>query len=166
MSAGISNPGVIDRDEMIDVNLTPVFLVRQAVLPKKREKRGTHHPMQRLTLIYLATYLVIGGCGFLVAPALALRLLLSNGAYGDIMPRVVGLFMFVLGGVIVEFVRARDYRYYLYTIVARSFIVAVMTALYFKASDPLFLVLDAIVLIGLLPSIYVAEQSTRASKRG
>jgi uncharacterized protein YjeT (DUF2065 family) len=122
--------------------------------------------MQRLTLIYLATYLVIGGCGFLVAPALALRLLLSNGAYGDIMPRVVGLFMFVLGGVIVEFVRARDYRYYLYTIVARSFIVAVMTALYFKASDPLFLVLDAIVLIGLLPSIYVAAQSTRASKRG
>jgi hypothetical protein len=166
MSAGISNPGVIDRDEMIDVNLTPVFLVRQAVLPKKREKRGTHHPMQRLTLIYLAAYLLIGGCGFLVAPALALRLLLSNGAYGDIMPRVVGLFMFVLGGVIVEFVRARDYRYYLYTIVARSFIVAVMTALYFKASDPLFLVLDAIVLIGLLPSIYVAAQSTRASKRG
>ena len=49
---------------------------------------------------------------------------------------------------------------------ARSFIVAVMTALYFKASDPLFLVLDAIVLIGLLPSIYVAAQSTRASKRG
>jgi len=122
--------------------------------------------MQRLTLIYLATYLIIGGCGFLVAPALALRLLLSNGAYGDIMPRVVGLFMFVLGGVIVEFVRARDYRYYLYTIVARSFIVAVMTALYFKASDPLFLVLDAIVLIGLLPSIYVAAQSAHAAKGG
>jgi bacteriorhodopsin len=122
--------------------------------------------MQSLTLIYLAAYLLIGGCGFLVAPALALRLLLSNGAYGDIMPRVVGLFMFVLGGVIVQFVRARDYRYYLYTIGARSFIVVVMTALYFKARDPLFLVLDAIVLIGLLPSIYVAAQSARSSKGG
>jgi hypothetical protein len=110
--------------------------------------------MQRLTLIYLAASLLIGGCGLLVAPVLALRLLLSNGAYGDIMPRVVGLFMFVLGGVIVQFVRARDYRYYLYSIVARSFIVVVMTALYFKARDPLSLVLDAIVLIGLLPSIY------------
>jgi hypothetical protein len=66
-------------------------------------------------------------------PALSLRLLFSNGAYGDIMPRVVGLFMFVLGGVIVQFVRARDYRYYLYIIVARCFIVLVMTALYFKA---------------------------------
>jgi hypothetical protein len=122
--------------------------------------------MQRLTLIYLAAYLVIGGCGFLVAPTLALRLLLSKGAYGDIMPRVVGLFMFVLGGVIVQFVRARDYRYYLYTIMARSFIVVVMTALYFKARDPLFLVLDAIVLIGLLPSLYVAAQLARASKEG
>jgi uncharacterized protein YjeT (DUF2065 family) len=120
--------------------------------------------MQRLTLIYLATYLLMGGLGFLIAPALSLRLLFSNGAYDDIMPRVVGLFMFVLGGVIVQFVRARDYRYYLYIIVARCFIVLVMTALYFKARDPLFLVLDAIVLLGLLPSIYVAAQSPRASK--
>jgi len=120
--------------------------------------------MQRLTLIYLAAYLLVGGCAFLVAPALSLRLLLSSGDYGDIMPRVVGLFMSVLGGVIVQFALARDYRYYLYTIVARSFIVLVMTALYFKARDPLFLVLDAIVLIGLLPSIYVAAQSAPASK--
>jgi hypothetical protein len=122
--------------------------------------------MQRLTLIYLAAYLLIGGCAFLVAPAFSLRILLSNGEYGDIMPRVVGLFMFVLGGVIVQFVNARDYRYYLYTIVARSFIVVVMTSFYFKARDPLFLVLDAIVLIGLLPSIYVTAQSACSSKGG
>jgi hypothetical protein len=77
------------------------------------------------------------------------------------MPRAFGLFMLVLGGVIVQFVRARDYRYYLYTIVARSFIVVVMTALYFKSRDPLFLVLDAIVLIGLLPSIHVAAHTAR-----
>jgi uncharacterized protein YjeT (DUF2065 family) len=114
--------------------------------------------MQRLTLSYLAGYLLVGGLGFLVAPSFALRLLLSSGAYGDVMPRMLGLFMFVLGGVILQFVRAQDYRYYLYTIVARSFIVLAMTALYFKARDPLFLVLDAIVLIGLLPSIYVAAR--------
>jgi hypothetical protein len=40
--------------------------------------------------------------------------------------------------------------------------VLVLTALYVKARDPLFLVLDVIVLIGLLPSIYVAAQSPRA----
>jgi hypothetical protein len=106
--------------------------------------------MRRLTLIYLASYLLIGGCSLLVAPDLTLGLLLSNGAYGDIMPRMVGLFMSVLGGVIVQFVRAQDYRYYFYPIVARSFIVLVMTFLYFKARNPLFLVLDAIVPFGLL----------------
>ncbi len=120
--------------------------------------------MQRLTLSYLAGYLLVGGLGFLVAPDVALRLLLSNGAYGDIMPRVVGMFMLALGGFILLFVRARDYRYYLYAVVARSFIILVLTALYFRARDPLFLVLDAIVLIGLLPSIYVVVQSARASR--
>ena len=34
------------------------------------------------------------------------------------MPRVVGMFMVALGGVIFQFVRAQDYRYYLYTISA------------------------------------------------
>ena len=120
--------------------------------------------MQRLTLSYLAGYLLVGGLGFLLAPDVALRLLLSNGAYGDIMPRVVGMFMLALGGLILQFVRARDYRYYLYAVVARSFIVLVLTALYFRARDPLFLVLDAIVLIGLLPSTYVVVQSARANR--
>src|SRR5437867_12533306 len=120
--------------------------------------------MQRLTLSYLAGYLLVGGLGFLVAPDVALRLLLSNGAYGDIMPRVVGMFMLALGGFILQFVRARDYRYYLYAVVARSFIVLVLTALYFRARDPLFLVLDAIVLIGLLPSIYVRSEERRVGK--
>jgi uncharacterized protein YjeT (DUF2065 family) len=121
--------------------------------------------MQHLTLGYLAGYLLLGGLGLLAAPAVALRLLLSNGSYGDIMPRLVGMFMVVLGGLIFQFVRARDYRYYLYTVVARSFIVVVLTVLYFATRDPLFLVLDAIVLIGLLPSIYVATRSAAADRQ-
>jgi len=111
--------------------------------------------MQRVTLIYLTTYLFLGGLGLLVFPDLALRLLLSNGSYGDVMPRVVGMFMLVLSGFIFQFVYRGDYRYYAYAVFARSFIVLVLTALYFTTSDPLFLVLDAIVLVGLLPSIYV-----------
>jgi len=118
--------------------------------------------VQRLTFVYLASYLIGGGLGLLLAPALTLRLLLSNGDYGDIMPRLVGVFMVALGGAVLEFVRAGDYRYYRYTIVARTFIVVALTALYFKARDPLFLVLDAIVLVGLLPSIYVAVRARPA----
>jgi uncharacterized protein YjeT (DUF2065 family) len=119
--------------------------------------------MQRLTLIYLSTYLLVGGSGLLLFPDLTLRMMQSNGTYGDVMPRVVGIFMVALGGVIFQFVRAQDYRYYLYTIFARAFIVLALTTLYFRSDDPLFLVLDAIVLIGLLPSIYVAATRTTVS---
>jgi hypothetical protein len=121
--------------------------------------------LQRLTFIYLASYLLVGGLGLLIMPELTLWLLLSNGSYGDVMPRLVGVFMVALGGVILQFVRARDYRYYGYTIIARILIVVALTVLYFKARDPLFLVLDAIVLVGLLPSIYVAALMTRAATR-
>jgi hypothetical protein len=105
----------------------------------------------------------VGGLGLLIMPELTLWLLLSNGSYGDVMPRLVGVFMVALGGVVLQFVRARDYRYYGYAIIARIFIVVALTVLYFKARDPLFLVLDAIVLVGLLPSIYVAALMTRAA---
>ena len=94
-------------------------------------------------------------------PELTLRLLLSSGWYGDVMPRLVGVFMIALGGAVLESVWARDYSYYRYAITARIFIVVALTALYFKARDPLFLVFDAIVLVGLLPSIYVAVQLAR-----
>src|SRR5262245_32517712 len=112
--------------------------------------------MKRLTFIYLASYLLVGGLGLLITPELTLHLLLSNGSYGDIMPRLVGIFMIAIGGLIFQFVGHRDYRYYRYSIVARIFILIAMSALYFKSRDPLFLVFNAIVLVGLLPSIYIA----------
>ena len=92
--------------------------------------------MQRLTFIYLASYLLVGGLGLLLAPDLTLRLLLSNGTYGDVMPRLAGMFMLALGGVILQFVRGHDYRHYGYAIVARIFIVVALTTLYFRARDP------------------------------
>ena len=119
--------------------------------------------MQQITFIYLAAYLATGGLGLLLFPDLTLRLMLSNGAYGDVMPRIVGMFMLVLGGLILQFVRASDYRYYSYTVVARSFIVIVLTAVYFRTRDPLFIALDVIVLAGLLPSIYVVATGKTTS---
>ena len=85
--------------------------------------------LQRLTFIYLASYLLVGGSGLLVVPELTLRLLLSNGSYGDVMPRLVGVFMIALGGAVLEFVRARDYRYCRDAVTARIFIVVALTAL-------------------------------------
>lgn len=119
--------------------------------------------MKRLTLIYLASYLAVGGVGLLVAPEFALSLLLSNGEYGDVMPRVVGMFMLVLSLLVTSFVRRGDSSYYATTILARCFIVAVLTFLYFRTTDPLFLVLDGIVLLGLLPAMYVQFVARGAS---
>ena len=141
-------------------------MLADSVLVRADDARN---PLQRLSFVYLASYLLVGGFGLLVVPELTLRLLLSNGSYGDVMPRLVGVFMLALGGVILQFVLARDYRYYRYAIIARMFIVVALTALYFKARDPLFLVLDVIVLVGLLPSIYVAmlipRRATPAARR-
>jgi len=126
--------------------------------------------MKCVTLIYLATYLGVGGLGLLLAPRVALLLLLSTGDYGDVMPRVVGMFMLVLSALVATFIRRRDYSYYLTTIVARVFIVATLAVLYFRSADPLFLVLEGIVLVGLAPAIYVhfvrrAESSTPVGPR-
>ena len=118
--------------------------------------------MQRLTFVYLGSYLVIGGLGFLLAPESTLRLLFAQGSYGDAMPRLVGVFMAALGGAVIQFLRAGDYRYYGYTIAARVFIVAALTALYLTTGDPLFVAMDAIVLDGLMPSMYVAAREQRS----
>lgn len=114
--------------------------------------------MKRLILIYVAFYLLVGGVGLSFAPDLSLRLFWSNGAYGDVMPRVVGMFMLALGAFVLEFVRRNDVSYFPTSAYVRALIVAFMIFLYAKSTDPLFLVLVAIVLVGLVPSIYVLSR--------
>ena len=110
--------------------------------------------MKRITLSYLAVYLWVGGLGLAFLPQVTLDLFQSNGDYGDIMPRLVGMFMIALSGLIALFVYWKDYKYYPYSVFIRTFIVAFLFFLYARSDDPLFLVLIAIVLIGLVPSVY------------
>ena len=67
--------------------------------------------LKRLLLGYLSAYLVFGGLGLAFAPDLALDLLQSDPDidYGDVMPRVVGMFMTALGALIGLFVIKADY---------------------------------------------------------
>ena len=52
----------------------------------------------RLSLFYLAGYLLPTGLLLLVAPGMTLRLLLSNGDYGsDVFVRVAGLLLLAVG---------------------------------------------------------------------
>ena len=122
--------------------------------------------MKRLTLSYLASYLLIGGLGLAFLPAVTLELFQSNGQYGDVMPRVTGAFMIGLSGLIALFVYYEDYKYYPYSVYIRSFFVLFFFFLYFRSADPFFLVLNAIVLIGLLPSIYTLIRERRSRGAG
>ncbi len=105
--------------------------------------------------MYLVSYLAIGGIGFTFFPSPTLKLFFSNGEYGDIMPRIAGMFMMALSFLIFKILKNEDWKYYVSTIYIRSIIVLFLCWIYYKSNDPMFLVLSAVVLIGLIPSIIV-----------
>lgn len=111
---------------------------------------------KKITWTYLYSYLLAGGFGFAFFPAITLKLFFSNGDYGDIMPRVVGMFMLALGGLIATMTLNNDLRYYLYSVFIRLGMVAFIVWLYSVSHDPLFIVILVIVLIGLLPSLFIS----------
>ena len=119
--------------------------------------------LKRALLIYLAAYLFFGGLALALVPDTFLDLLQSNGEYGDIMPRVVGMFMVGLGGMIGLMVWWHDYTYYPYSVVIRTVFVIFLFVLYGMSDDPLFLVLNVIVLIGLVPSYFVIARERSAA---
>ena len=64
---------------------------------KGGENRQHRLNRTRLSLLYLGSYLFIIGIGLLFAPRETLKILQSNGDYGDVFPRVVGMLMSGLG---------------------------------------------------------------------
>ncbi len=110
-------------------------------------------------------YLGGGGIGLVLFPDLTLDLLLSNGDYGSIMPRMVGMFMCAIAFFVYRILQFKDWKYYRTTIYIRGAITIFMGWLYYYAKDPLFLVLIAIVLVGLLPSIYLQQQGPKRKNR-
>lgn len=119
---------------------------------------------KRVLLGYLSGYLLVGGLGLAFVPGTALDLLQSDQDYGDVMPRVVGMFMVALGALVALFVARRDYTYYGFSIAARTGIVIFLGYLFTIDNDPLFVVFAAIVLAGLIPS-YVVLWSERGRSR-
>jgi len=103
----------------------------------------------RLSLFYLVGYLISGGVMLLVAPYLSLKFLLSNGDYGNVFPRIVGMLFIGLGFVIFKIVRLQVSSLYSSTLMVRSFFVVCFLFFYLLDRDPFFLVLSAIVGIGI-----------------
>ena len=127
-----------------------------------------HKPrLAQLSLYYLAGYLIGGGLGLLAAPELALRLLLSNGSYGVIMPRLAGLLMLGLGTLIAQIIRHDIHSLYLTAIFVRLVFCAAMVWFYFLSRDPLFLTLLGIIGLGvaLTATGYTLDRQARVSGR-
>jgi hypothetical protein len=85
----------------------------------------------------------------LLAPGLALRLLLSTGEYGDILPRLAGLLLLGLGILVLQIIRYRIESLYSSTLLVRVGFCLGFVGLYLMSRDPLFLVLLAVVGIGV-----------------
>jgi hypothetical protein len=103
----------------------------------------------RLSLFYLS-YLLIIGLGLLLAPTETLRLMLSNGSYGEVMPRLAGMLMVGLGLNIAGMIAAAAEARYPSTLAVRAFFLASIGAFYAMSRDPFFLVLGAVVLLGFV----------------
>jgi hypothetical protein len=104
----------------------------------------------RLSLFYLGSYLVIIGFGLLFTPHATLKVLQSNGDYGDIFPRVTGMFMSGLGLSVFGMIRARSHELYPATLFIRAYFIACFAGFYAMSDDPLFLVLIGIVGLGII----------------
>ena len=118
-----------------------------------------------LSLYYLIGYLIPAGLALFVAPTFTLKLLLSNGSYGEVMPRLLGLVLLALGIVVVQIVRLQAERLYSATLFARSVILAGLLIIYPSSGDPLFLSLLLIVGLGfaLTGVSYLLDRRERGS---
>ncbi|HYK98060.1 MAG TPA: hypothetical protein VEU77_06675 [Candidatus Acidoferrales bacterium] len=104
----------------------------------------------RLSLYYLAAYLLFAGVALVLAPKLALQLLLAKGDYGEVLPRLLGVVLFALGVFVAQVVRYGITQLYTTTLAVRVVILLVLVWLYVSTADPLFLVLLGIVGLGFV----------------
>jgi hypothetical protein len=107
--------------------------------------------LKRIAFVYLISYLAVAAVGFGLAPTLTLKLFFSTGDYGVIMPRLLGAMMGVLSFLLLMVYRSGDWQKYSpYTMMARAPLVLFIFYLYYLSRDPMFLIINAIVLVGLI----------------
>ena len=107
--------------------------------------------LKRIAFVYLISYLAVAAVGFGLFPKLTFDLFLSNGDYGEILPRLLGAMMGVLSFLLFVIYREGDWpKYSPYTMMARTPLVLFIFYLYAVSRDPMFLIINAIVLLGLV----------------
>jgi hypothetical protein len=108
--------------------------------------------LSRLSMFYLASYLLPSGILLVVAPRLVFELMFSSqpAAYGDVIPRMAGALAIALGIIVVQLIRLRIEALYGTLVFARVILVSIWIWLYARTHDPFFLILTGIVGFGAL----------------
>lgn len=122
----------------------------------------------RISLCYLATYLIVTGIGFLLAPEWSLRVLLARGKYSEPFVQFVGSFMVALGTLVSQIVRFRLEVLYRITVLIRLFFLVVIAWLYKSTNDRLFLIIFGVVALGVTltsTGIFLDSKTRRQSLR-
>jgi len=119
----------------------------------------------RFSLFYLAGYLIPAGLLLLIAPTFSTRLLLSNGNYGDVFPRLAGMLLIGIGVLVVQMIRLHLDMLYTTTLAIRVFFCVCFIVFYLISQDPFFLVLLVIVAFGLVltGSSYFMDRAGKAA---
>ena len=124
--------------------------------------------MQRthLSLYYLMAYLILAGLAFLLAPQFLLKLLSSNGDYGDVFPRLLGVLILALAILVFQIMRLKIEALYTTTLIVRGMILACLLGLYLYSQDPFFLVVISIVSLDVILTCvgYYLDKHTTSSR--
>ncbi len=108
----------------------------------------------RLSLYYVVAYLTFAGAGLMIAPRALLKMMLSNGDYGEAFPRFTGSLMLALAIVVMRLIQTRAVNLYPTTIQIRALIAATFCWLYAETHDPFFLVVLGVVAAGMVFTAY------------
>lgn len=120
----------------------------------------------RASLFYLGFYLAVIGFGLLLVPQRTLKILQSNGDYGDVFPRVAGMLMSGLGLSIFGMIRTRSSELYSATLLIRVYFIVCIVTFYTMTGDPLFLVLVGIVGLGFVLTLSSYLLDRKSSPQG
>jgi uncharacterized protein YjeT (DUF2065 family) len=104
----------------------------------------------RLCIWYVAGYLILSGLALLLAPHGALAAMFSNTDYGSIMPRWVGMLSVAMGTLVGQILRLRVAALYPLSFFMPAAMLVGFVGLYLQSGNPLFLVVSAVVGIGVL----------------
>jgi uncharacterized protein YjeT (DUF2065 family) len=125
-------------------------------MAEKRTMRRT-----RLSLFYLAGYLIPTGLGLFLAPQFFLKLLLSDRQYSDAFPQFAGILLVGLGIVVVTVILYGNPIFYRMTLIVRLALWTGIFVIYLRSGDPFFIVVLCVLGFGILltGSIYLWERS-------